>query len=77
MILVFICLVHMSAYNWPSNTLGFNEEEINKETRKTNCKVELQSTILFLASAKINSEKDKSWYSENFSKYTSRIRVLA
>ena len=68
--------LRMNAENWPSNTLAFNEDEIIKEARKTDGKVEFKGTIL-LASAKINSENDKSWYSEKFSKYSSVLRVLA
>ena len=67
--------LRMNADNWPSNTLAFKEDEINKETRKTDGKVEFKGTIL-LASAKINSEKEKSWYSGKFSKYSSVIQRL-
>ena len=62
----------MSAGNWPSNTLAFNEDEINEKTKKTDGKAELKGRIL-LESAKISSEKDKSCYSGKFSKYTSVI----
>ena len=57
--------------NWPNNELEFDENEINRELRKTPIKIKNENTVALLC-----NNTGSAWF-ERFSDYDRIIKILA